>query len=291
MNINRLYKIKSYLICTFLCAISLTSRANHKADSLFDAGAFFHASIEYERLLFSTSSRSDANYYTYQKARCYKQIHEFDRAITTLQSIYFGGATDSLYTMVSYQLALCHYLNDDPVKALWKIDEYLNRTMDSTNYLRFLPVKVLCLNETGEWVQAKADLLRFLQSNFEGENTPNEVLVEVDQLYAKKSIPKLVDVKKAQLLSKFMPGVGQIYAGKTGEGITSLLLNASLFAFSIHQFYFKFYLTGYLAGLGVLNKTYQSGAARAAELSRETNEQRITHFNRKTTLLIQEVFK
>lgn len=98
------------------------------ADSLFLSGNYFEASIEYEYLIFKAEQRDSVNLYKYKKALCYKKLNNFNKALEELQSIYFDNPkNDSLHRFVSYEQALCYYLNGEPQKALWKIDEYLDR--------------------------------------------------------------------------------------------------------------------------------------------------------------------
>ena len=272
--------IKFYFSFIFLCGIFLSSSASGlKCDSLFASGKYFEASIEYERMIFYAENQNNLNYLKYRKALCYKKLKNFSQALDELQPIYFSNSKDSLYQLVCYQQTLCFYLNGEPAKALWKIDEYFHRSADTTSFTLFMPLRILCLNETEQWNHAKKCFLRYIQmQNFASEKEI-EMQQMVNNLYQKKNVPHIKSVKKAENWSRFIPGSGQIYAGKTGEGIVNFLINASLLAFTAQQAYNGFYITGYLAGLGLFNKTYHGGIKRSGILATQKNKELIVNFN------------
>jgi hypothetical protein len=109
----------------------------------------------------------------------------------------------------------------------------------------------------------------------------------VNELYKKKNLPHIKSIKSAENWSRFIPGAGQIYAEKTGEGITNFLLNASILALSAQQALSGFYITGYLAGLGMFNKTYHGGIKRSGILASRINKEQIVIFNRKISEIIR----
>jgi tetratricopeptide (TPR) repeat protein len=285
------YTIKFFFSFIFLCGIFLSSRATGlKGDSLYASGRYFEASIEYERIIFNAKSQDELYHCKYKKALCYKQLKNFDRALDELQPMYFSNSNDSLFQRVCYEQSLCFYLNGEPSKALWKIDEYFHRSADTVSYLIFMPVKLLCLNETLQWKDAHECLLHLIQmQNFSPEKEA-EMQQMVNNLYKKRNLPNIRSIKKAENLSRFLPGSGQVYAGKTGEGIANFLINASILAFSASQAYNGFYITGYLAGLGFFNKTYHGGIKRAGILVSQKNKELIANFNNGINATIRSNF-
>lgn len=262
-----------------------------KGDSLYVAGQFFEASIEYERLIFYSETPADINYFKYKKALCYKKLRDFNRALEELQSIYLPNASDSLFLRVYYQQSLCYYLNGEPSKAIWKVDEYLNRNNDTISASLFLPVKILCLNETLNWLEAKKCFNEFIQlKNFDQEK---KLVLQniINDLYNRKNLPHIRSAKKAENWSRFIPGSGQIYAGRTAEGLVNFLLNASLLTFSAYQVLNGFYITGYLAGLGFFNKTYQGGIKRSGILANQKNKEIMVRFNSRINETIRSTFE
>lgn len=287
-----LYTIKYFFSFIFLCGIFLTSNASTlKSDSLFASGKYFEASIEYERLIFQAKSQENLNYYRYRKALCYKKMRLFDLALDELQPIYFTNPEDSLYRLVCYEQSLCFYLSGEPARALWKIDEYLHRSKDSTSFRYFMPVRIFSLNETFQWNEAKKCFLEYLNMQHFTPERKSEMEQMVGDLYGKKSRPRIKSVNKAENLSRFVPGAGQIYAGNTGEGIINFLINASVLTFAGYQVYNGFYITGYLAGLGFFNKTYHGGMKRAGDLASRKNQKLMVDFNSKINQVILSNFE
>ena len=285
------YTIKFFFSFIFLCGIFSNSiAADLKGDSLYASGRYFDASIEYERQIFNARTPADINFYRYKKALCYKKMRSFNRALDELQPLFFSNSNDSLYQRVCYEQSLCFYLNGEPKKALWKIDEYFHRSADTISYKFFMPVKILSLNVNHQWKEAQECFMNYIQM----QNFAPEKEVEMQQmvinLYKKKNRPHIRSINKAENWSRFIPGSGQIYAGRTGEGIVNFLLNASVLAFSAQQVYNGFYITGYLAGLGLFNKTYHGGIKRAGILSSLKNEELIETFNIKINETIRSNF-
>jgi hypothetical protein len=257
---------------------------------LYASGHFFEASIEYERVIFEAESQAETYYFKYKKALCYKKLKSFDRAILELQPMYFPNSVDSLYQRVCYEQSLCFYLNGEPAKALWKIDEYFHRSADTASYRVFMPVRLLCLNETFKWKEAQECFMLLVQMQDFTPEKEAEMQQIVNNLYKKRNLPHIKSIKKAENWSRFIPGSGQIYAGNTGEGIVNFLLNASILAFTAHQAYNGFYITGYLAGLGFFNKTYHGGIKRSGILASQKNKELIVGFNSEINATIRNNF-
>jgi tetratricopeptide (TPR) repeat protein len=282
------YKIKYFFSFIFLCAIFFNCNAQRfKGDSLLVSGKYLEASIEYERMIFRSEYPAELNSLKYKKALCYKQLKNFGQALEELQTIYVTNFKDTLFQQVYYQQSLCFYLSQDPSKALWKIDEYLNVSSDTDSYSIFLPLKILCLNETFKWQEAHDCFIKFIQMQKFSSEKSTEMLQIVNELYKKKNLPHIKSIKSAENWSRFIPGAGQIYAERTGEGIANFLINVSILALSAQQALNGFYITGYLAGLGMFNKTYQGGIKRSGILATRINKEQIVHFNSKISEIIR----
>ncbi len=179
-------------------------------------------------------------------------------------------------------------MNGEPAKALWKIDEYFRQSSDSSSFLLFMPVKLLSLNETRKWDEAKECFIDYIQEQHLSKEKEANLQQTVELIYSKKNIPRLRSVDSAENWSRFLPGAGQIYAGKTGEGIVNMLINSTVLFFAGYQMFNHFYITGYFAGLGLFNKTYHGGIKRAGILAEEKNKATMIAFNRQINALIRE---
>lgn len=286
-----MYRIKFFFSFIFLYAIfSISYASSFNGDSLFREGKYFEAAIEYERLIFRSGNVAEINFLRYKKALCYKQLNQFDRALDELQPIYFSNPGDSLYLPVCYEQSLCYYFVGEPARALWKIDEYLHRSNDSTSLNYFATLKILCLNKLHRWEEAENVFLQYVKmQNFSNERKAAYTQI-VTSLYDEKYRPRMKSEQKAENFSRFIPGSGQAYAGEFGEGVVNFLMNASVLVFSGYQIYNGFYITGYLAGLGFFNKTYHGGIRRAGVLAVEKNKKEVLEFNKQIVNLIYTDF-
>ncbi len=285
------YTIKYFFSCIFLCVTISNSTAVgfSKADSLFTNGNYFEASIEYERQIFEARTLSTIPYLRYKKALCYKHVRDFERAVSELEQVYFTNANDTLYPLTVYEHALCLYLDDQPQKALWKIDEYMHFAHDSIHYAYLLPLKIISLNATMQWEKAKSEFNTLINIINKEKTECSVAEQKIEELYSKKNLPRIKERKKAENWSRFIPGSGQMYAGAAGEGALNFLIQASLLTLSAHQFLNGFYFTGYLAGLGFLNKVYQGGIVRAGNLAHTNTQKQLSQFNYEATLLLMDI--
>jgi hypothetical protein len=220
---------------------------------------------------------------------CYKQLGNKPRALEELNEINVFSLPDSLFFLIRYEQALCNFLNNDPNQSLWNLEEIRSRFQDSVKTIDILPLNILCLNAVRKWDEASR-LWNYLINHSELKDSERkEYETKLSTLYNKRKIPKYHSPEKAENLSRFIPGSGQMYCGAVLEGSFNFIMNASILAFSFFEFYSAYYFTGYFIGLGIFNKTYNGGMHRAKLLADEKNQYRINKFNSEASLLLLEV--
>jgi tetratricopeptide (TPR) repeat protein len=244
------------------------------------------ASIEFERAVFYETDNKNIAKCRYYKALCYKGLGETDRALEELNEINLSALPDSLFFLVSYEQALCNYLNNDPNKSLWNIDEIRFRFSDSLKTLDIIPLNILCLNDVRKWDDAIILWNYLLDKSRLADSARSAIKSKIVNLYEKRNLPKFRSPGKAETLSRFIPGSGQIYCGALFEGSFNLLMNAAVLGFSIYEFYTKYYFTGYIVGLTLFNKTYHGGIRRANQLAAEKNIEALNRFDLETSILL-----
>jgi hypothetical protein len=193
---------------------------------------------------------------------------------------------DSLFFVIRYEQAVCNFLNNDPTQALWNLEEIKYRFTDSVKTLRILPLNILCLNSTRNWDEAVNAWNYLLTHAGLTDSVKNDFEAKVNNLYKKGKTPALYSGKKAENLSRFIPGAGQMYCGAVFEGAFNLIMNASLLGYSFFEFYSKYYFTGYFVGLGIFNKTYNGGMHRAKLLADEKSIEGMNKFNVEVSSLL-----
>jgi tetratricopeptide (TPR) repeat protein len=284
-----------YSTCIFLFAILSASRV-YASDYFLNAlgiyaeGKYFEASIEFERAIFYESDSNRIAYFTYYKSLCYKGLKEYDRALGELKSIDMRIVADSLYLMISYEKALCSYMKNDPEQALRSIDEAAKRFKDTTVILDFIPLNILCLNAGRKFERASRLWDYYLEKCLLPDSAVNIFREEQNNLYEQSNIPRYYSPVKAQKLSSFVPGSGQIYCGAIGEGSFNFLINISLLSFTAWEVYSRYYFTGYFVGFRAFSKFYSGGIHRAGFLAEERNSESIRRFNKENTDLMRRIF-
>ncbi len=262
-----------------------------KALYLYGKGEYFHASIEFERAVFYQTDLVKIAYSQYYKSLCYKNMGQTERALDQLQSINVFKLPDTLFFKIKYEQALNNFLSGNHTQSIWNINDIKSRINDSLLLIQIVPLNILCLNADRNWEEA-GRLLRYLIKVSTADSVKRaEVLREADSQYLKRNLPEFRSEKKAETLSRFVPGSGQIYCGKVFEGSFNFLMNASLLGFSLYEFYTKYYFAGYVAGLTLFNKTYHGGMHRASYLAREKNNESISGFNMETLDLLSKIYE
>jgi len=292
----RILKTQFFLICIFLCVILSTNRITAsdyflKAMQMYSGKHFYDAALEFERAVYYETDYTKVANYKYYKSLCYKNLENPPKALEELNGINFNNLPDTLYYKIRYEQAYCNLLNNEPVKALWSIDEIIIRFPDSLTNKEIMPLKVLTFNALGRWGESKELWREDINNRLLPDSVKLKVLSEVESLYNKKSIPKRFSARKAENLSRFIPGSGQVYCGEFLEGSFNFLINAAILSFAAYEFYTRYYFTGYFVGLGLLNKTYNGGMHRAKNLAEEKNLEEIRSFNEKSSALMIKIIR
>jgi len=275
---------KYYLIFIFLCAISSTSKGeNHnilvKADSLFSLGKYKSAAIEYERFLYYSGEAESLLKTLYKKAQCYKQLSDYSKSCKTLERINLYRENLESYTSIKKELSLCYYLDNKLQKSQIQITQLRHKLKNKNLPQETLLIEIFILNEMKQWAKAQKRAKEYIGCQASVKDKLPLITKQIDSLYSNKNLPKLKSVEKAENLSRFIPGAGQIYCGKIAEGSFTFLFNGAFLALGAQQILTKFYFTGYTAGFGVLHKTYTGNMSRTRHIATKTNHNRHTSFN------------
>lgn len=285
------YSICIYLLATVPAGRIYASDYFSNALRIYSEGRFFEASIEFERAIFYENDSNRVWQYQYYKSLCYKGLADYTRALEELKNIKMRTMPDSILMLISYERAVCSFLNNDVNQATREIDEIKLRMRDTLKIIGLIPLNILTLNASGKWKDALI-LWNYYIKHIGLQDSARILLwEEVNQLYDKNNIPKFYSPLKAENLSTFLPGAGQMYCGAVAEGSFNFLINASLLGFSVWEFYTKYYFTGYFVGLRLFNKFYSGGIHRAGLMAKEKNLQGIKRFNAESSNLMMKVFE
>lgn len=202
----------------------------------------------------------------------------------TLQRIPLYSLNDKERDSVYCQTLLCLYLADDFLFARTTISNMDINTLAAPSS-ELLLIQILLYNQLQDYNSAYACYNLYKEKN---DLLSDDNKKTLDSLYS--NLPKLKKEKKAEYLSIF-PGLGHIYAGFWGEGLTSFFLNCAVLTFGVWEFFDKHYLTAWIGGAGILSATYLGQKKRAVYLTQKRNYLNTSSFNRKVKdLLLEQTF-
>lgn len=283
------------MICIFLCVPFLIKAQNieklfSQANNLYQCGEFRDSRLAFERIVFTTRVNHDCAKAFFGKALCYKQQKQYNRAIEELNRVNFKGLPDSLQFEIRYEFILCAYLATNFNEALSQAKQLRFFIKDSTYHHKILFLEALTYNELTEWQNAESCMKKLITVKAPSDSAKVFTGL-IAGTYNQRNYPKLKKVKKAKMLSTFIPGAGQIYAGYPFEGVFNLLLQSACLAGGVYGFYTKYYFTGYIVGFGLFQKFYFGGTRRAELLANKTNYKRIRKFNDNAKHVILRIAK
>lgn len=262
--------IKYLLTCIFLCVTFLTKAQFEKADSLRAAGNYELAALEYERIVYQSLGPEITNQALLQKGLCYKIQGNFNEVFNTLNRANLFLEQDSINFTIRYELALAAYLSDNYPAANAQLVQ-IEYFFKENGYEDVLYLHILTLNAMRKWEEAKEKYAQYADEN----NVP----LDVEQAYAFLPKTKLKNPEKAEKISYFLPGIGQMYAGYFGKGLISSLIQAGLVGFGAYSLYEGYFFTGALTGIGLFYSFYTGGARHAKYLALRKNEELTKRYN------------
>lgn len=256
--------IKYWWIYIFLCVPFSTEAQFVKADSLFSVGNYNLASLEYERVIFRSKSPDEINLALYKKGIAQKSLGRHKEAYQTLGRVNLFLKQDSLNFFTRYELALNAYLAEDYPTALSQLKQ-IEYFFKGDRYNGILFLHILTLNELRKWDEAKV--------KYEAFEKVNPTTITAKEAYKFLDKLKLKNPERAENISYFLPGVGQMYAGYFGRGLLSGVLQALCVAYGAYGLYDGYFFTGGVAGIGLFWSFYSGGARHAKYLAEKKNEE------------------
>lgn len=262
--------IRFWLTCIFLCVVFITNAQFDKANQLKTDGYYELAALEYERVVFKNNDPDTRNKALLQKSLCYKSLGNHSLALKTLERANLFIKQDSINFSIRYEWVLNAYLSDNYPSALSQLVQieyfFKNNLYDKVLYLH-----ILTLNELRRWEEAKEKYIEY-------ENL-NDIGLSADEAYSFLKKTKIKNPVKAENISYFLPGVGQMYAGYFGKGLVSSLIQASLITFGAYSLYEGYFFTGALTGVGLFWAFYSGGTRHAKYLAEKKNEELTQKYN------------
>ena len=221
------------------------------AEQLFDARTYNPSILEYKRFLFYQPHTDMADFARYRiaQAHYYQGNREYSRQL--LEELMETYPESPLYHNAQLMLGKTHLDDGEYATARSAFFRILQAKSDERLQVQAQYLRGWCYVHDRSWLKAISEFRNIRQ--LRGENRDigsfdarleRTAVKLADTTLANTPLP-LKSPRLAQFMSTVFPGSGQIYAGKTRNGLISLGINAAFF---------------YLLGDSVVNKRYVDAA-------------------------------
>ncbi len=209
------------------------------ADHLFEAGDYYRAITEYERVAFLFPNDPLAQTARYRIALSYFQGDKLVPAIERFRSLAEQFPTEQIGKDALYMLGEAQYVNKD----------YRASRKTFASFLEAYPADPRCdaVRIRIGWSHMRERNWREAEEAFRGlpPDSPLHASAEglAEGALAYPDIPRKSPTL-AGTLSAVLPGAGQLYTGRTGDAVTSFLLNGIFIWGAVEAFHHDNDVTG-----------------------------------------------
>lgn len=239
---------------------------NSYSQSPVDSSELRRTLLQKEYQIFRSQNSDSVQTLLFQKAQLLKSARFYEQSYKELCRIKNNPLINN---KLSYEKALVSFLRSDFGNA----DNQLLNIPDSVRMSQkpYLLLWLLVLSELNQWEECKMALL---QTTSLSNIKESEIA----------SLPVSVNYKspsKALRLSSFLPGLGLIYTGNVGKGITSFGINAGFIWFAYHEYITCYFITGTFAGVYPFYRFYNGGRTLSYNLALQYNEAQDNNLNQR----------
>ncbi|HQU74599.1 MAG TPA: hypothetical protein PKV71_05445 [Calditrichia bacterium] len=240
-------------------------------EGLFEAGEYDAAVTEYKRFLFFEEGHPLAFYAQYQIGQAFIGLSDYQKGSGYLQSA-FRNCRDPRYKpLIRYQLALAFIRGGQlDLARLTLIRQSLALSKDSQWWLANQLMLGFLQIRAHDWEGAK--------QTFEGlsEHATEAASGALDNLNRKLARlvrkPAVVSPRRAEMLSTFVPGLGQLYSHAWREALNASFLNALTTSWVVDLLRKPAYRDATLVILLVWSRYYLGNRLHARETAMQRNQ-------------------
>ena len=243
------------------------------ADSLFQEGDYLNAAHEYKRLLFLHPDAPQIDFIAFRVAASYQNAGKLGNAIRAYQLLIDTYPKSILVERAKNNIAQCHVLSGDSEQGLASLKRFLSEHKESSLAPRAHFTIGMLHADKAEWAQASR-VWNDVYSTY-----PDTPFAEVSDRLARtiKNADTLPHRSPtvAGVLSALVPGSGQVYSGRTVDGLYTfvgmVVLGSASFYYADQERYEVAVPVGVLSMFFYGNGIYQSvQSARVFNVQRET---------------------
>ena len=247
------------------------------ADQQYEKGNISIALKEYQRiLLFDNENQFNE---VYKKiAQVYFELEDFDQALVYYDFAWKAAQNDSVKLELVFRKTLCHFRQNNyylGLTELYDLPEELSPYFEGKRMLYF----AIChfgLDEINQSLQYFSEIV-----DPTGYHQIDSCLVQLNKF------EKKYDPHKLEMMSIFLPGLGQTVAGDVGSGLNSFLLLGGIVAYSYYTMLAYSILDGTLVLTTWFYRYHTGGHRKAYALGSE----KIQEERNATYLQILEIVK
>ncbi|MFO7935704.1 MAG: tetratricopeptide repeat protein [Bacteroidales bacterium] len=266
-------RVSSIILFSTVCMTSLQSqdivRIREFADQQFQKGNLSSALKEYQRVLFFDAGNEFEHVYS-DIADIYFKQGNYQQALVYYDFARKAVPDDSLSLEYSFNRIKCNFRQDNYLMALsglYGLPAELSPYFEAKKDLYY----AIChfgLNETEESVEYFSRIV---------DSTGADRIETLMKAYQK--VRKKYDPDRLEIMSIFLPGLGQLVAGDVKNGLNSLFLLGGIAAYSFHTMRIYGILDGTLVLVTWFYRYYTGGHKKAHELgaARIREQQRMTY--------------
>ncbi len=196
------------------------------ADALFQEGDYLNAAHEYKRLLFLHPNTPQSDFIAFRVAASYQNAGKLKNAIRAYQLLIDTYPKSSLAARCQNNIAQCHILSGNSKQGLSSLKQFLAEHAESDLAPRAHFTIGILHTDKSEWIHARQVW------NDVSLTYPESPFAEVSNRLAHKvkdaeNLPRRSPTI-AGVLSVFVPGSGQVYTGRTVDGLYAFVSVAVL---------------------------------------------------------------
>ena len=230
------------------------------ADYLFENQNFYQAITEYKRFIFHHPESQPLNLVYYKIGLCYKHGKKYNLARDSFEMVLDNQPDDSLKKMTGLALAQTYVDEENLEAARFELDE-----LPPDSEIHYW--KGITYLHEYKWKLAQIEFNQVTEG--EWLDTTRELSTCIEQALHLSYLSE----KHALRLSTFIPGTGQIYAGKILDGIISFAFNASMVYFISERVKADDFIgSGLIFSIGLM-RFYQGNKVNAYQAAQKYNEQ------------------
>jgi len=279
--------MKRWIIICFIISNILTTAFFNRIKAQQDSISLVRQRVFILQEYFNTNELAKKNILKIELARNYRLAVNYRLALKELNSIPLFQLNDSLREVFIYEKMLNNFYTEDYSKVVSLSNSQRFFALDSSLLKNIELISLLSQNYLFNFKLSEKSSLEYIKTFQKDLQKQDSLLNLVHILYQNQ--PRIKSRKKAKNLATFLPGSGMIYGGKFWEGIWSGMLQAGALSFAVVEFIQKDYITGYVAGLALLQKFYFGSIKHTDDIVKEKNNKSINEFNVQLTKILANI--